>query len=316
MNFLERALDGKNQWWRYLIVLLGAFLIMNFIGGIPLMIFMFKQTLQTGAIPDSNSLSASLNMNFFLMMFVFAVGLFATVLLIRVLHKRSFPETVNGTKKVRWGRCFFGFGIWFGLSLIYMAIGYYLEPEQYTFQLEWSTFIPLFFLVIIMVPLQTTYEELTFRGYLAQGVGAWTKSRWMVVVLPGILFGLMHVANPEVSEFGFWKMMPQYILFGLIWGLAAVLDDGIELPMGMHAAQNISGCLLMTHESSALQTPAMFSVTIDDFNFIEETVVMLLTGIIVIIICMRKYNWDFSILNKKIEKPEEVSTHEDSLPLQ
>jgi membrane protease YdiL (CAAX protease family) len=43
------------------------------------------------------------------------------------------------------------------------------------------TGIPLAMLQFL--PLQTTFEELMIRGYLAQGIGAWTKTRWMVIVI-------------------------------------------------------------------------------------------------------------------------------------
>ena len=52
--------------------------------------------------------------------------------------------------------------------------------------------------------------------------------------------------------------MPQYIVFGLIFGIITILDDGIEAAMGAHAANNIFLCIMVTNESSALQTPALY----------------------------------------------------------
>ena len=76
--------------------------------------------------------------------------------------------------------------------------------------------------------------------------------------MTSILFGLMHALNPEVKEFGFFTMMPQYILFGLIFGIITILDDGIEAAMGAHAANNIFLSIMVTNSSSALQTPALY----------------------------------------------------------
>ena len=53
-------------------------------------------------------------------------------------------------------------------------------------------------------------------------------------------------------------MMPQYVLFGLIFGIITVLDDGIEAAIGAHAANNIFLCIMVTNDSSALQTPAVY----------------------------------------------------------
>ena len=105
-----------------------------------------------------------------------------------------------------------------------------------------------------MIPIQAASEEFFFRGYLAQGVASWTHSRWWTLVVPSVLFGLMHTANPEVTEYGFWVMMPQYILLGAMFGLAALLDDGIEVAMGAHAVNNLLGAVLTTYKGAALQT--------------------------------------------------------------
>ena len=76
--------------------------------------------------------------------------------------------------------------------------------------------------------------------------------------MTSVLFGLMHSLNPEVKEFGFLTMMPQYILFGLIFGIITIMDDGIEAAMGAHAANNIFLCIMVTNKASALQTPALY----------------------------------------------------------
>jgi membrane protease YdiL (CAAX protease family) len=47
-----------------------------------------------------------------------------------------------------------------------------------------------------------------------QGFAAMVKNRWFPLIMTSILFGLMHSFNPEVKEFGFFTMMPQYIAFG------------------------------------------------------------------------------------------------------
>jgi len=106
--------------------------------------------------------------------------------------------------------------------------------------------------------------------------------------------------NPEVSEFGFGTMMPQYILFGLIFGLITILDDGIEAAMGAHTANNIFLCIMVTNESSALQTPALYQQI--EINPWADLISMLLMGILVIFILGIIFKWKgFSVLLKKLE---------------
>jgi len=307
MYFLENVLGKDNKFWKYLVTVVVAWLTASLIGAFPLMIVVLVQIFKTGSdfSPemlqnlDFTSIGISQNLFLVLMLIPFAVGLFVTVLLIKALHKRSFSETVNGTKKVRWNRILTGFCIWLLLMFVYLVIYYIVNPENFVVQFNIQTFIPLVFIAFIFIPLQITFEELLFRGYLAQGIGAWTKNRWLVVLIPSVLFGLMHSANPEVSTFGFWETMPQYILFGLIFGFASVFDDGIELAIGVHAANNIFSCLFVTFDVASLKTPAILHQ--QTVNPQIETIVLLVVGLISLFIFAKKYKWKFSVMNKKIE---------------
>ncbi len=111
---------------------------------------------------------------------------------------------------------------------------------------------------VLFIPFQAAFEEVLFRGYLMQGFAALIKNRWFPVIMTSIFFGLMHGFNPEIKEFGFFTMMPQYITFGIIFGIITIMDDGIEAAMGAHTANNIFLCILVTNPSSALQTHALF----------------------------------------------------------
>jgi membrane protease YdiL (CAAX protease family) len=308
MNFLENIIGKGNQFWKYLVTGLVAFVASGLIGMLPLMLVIIVQASKTGLggnsiskiLQNVNFSSIGISQNLFLLLLLlsFAVGLFAVILIIRVLHKRSFSETVNGTKKVRWNRVWTGFFVWLLLMALSLAIRYIMNPENFVLQFNIQAFIPLVFIALVFFPFQITFEELLFRGYLAQGIGSWTKSRWLVILIPSILFGLMHMANKEVAAFGFWAAMPHYILFGLIFGLASVLDDGIELAIGMHAANNIFNCVVVTFDASSLKTHAIFSQQIG--NLQTRTIVLLVLGLIALFVFAKKYKWNFSVMNKKI----------------
>ena len=306
MNFLENVLGKNNSFWRYAATIVVAFLASNFIGAIPLVTVLIVQCVKTGVdlslmnevIRDPSMVGISQNLYLLLFMFAFVVALITLILLIKWLHRRSFSETINGTKRVRWRRVFTGFGVWFLLSLFLLMASYFIDPGDLTFQFDIRSFIPLFFIALIFIPLQITFEELLFRGYLAQGIGAWTKNRWLAVFIPSILFGLMHSWNTEVGTYGFWASMPQYVLFGLIFGFISVLDDGIELSMGFHAANNIFACLFVTFDGSSLKTPALFHQ--QTVNMHHETITLLLFGLIVFIFFAKKYKWNLSVMNKKV----------------
>lgn len=313
MKHLERALDGQNQFWKYLLTFFASLLAGNIIGSIPLFVLITYKTMTSdGAIspnPDNmadlTAYGISGNLSLILLMLPMVTGLLVAVLLLKPLHKRSFTEVVNGTNIFRWNRFFVGFAVWFVLYALYFGISYLLNPEIYVLQLQWESFIPLIVISLLIIPFQTAFEELLFRGYLAQGLAAWTKNRWLVILVPSVLFGLLHSANPEVKEFGFWLAIPQYVFFGMIFGLISILDDGIESAIGIHASNNIFASIFITHKASVLQTPAAFEQTVVDPY--QETIALVIMGIILTLILYKIYKWDARILYQKVSPPEELS---------
>ena len=306
MKFLEQSLDKQNQFWKYLVVFLVAFIGGQILGIIPLFgVGIYKIIANGGAVAmnpknfmDFTALGISKNWVLFLIMLSPIVTLLLSIVLIRGLHKRSFAETVNGTRKIRINRCFIGAAVWGALMVIYNFGDYLLNPGNYHLQFNLSAFIPLLLISVVLIPIQTTSEEFFFRGYLSQGFAGWTKNRLLAILIPGLLFGLMHSFNTEVKEFGFWISMSQYVFFGLLFGFIAVLDDGIELTMGMHAANNVFLSLFITNYASTLQTDAVFN----QLRVIpaKDTISLIFIGIIAFAFFTWKYKWNFKIFNQKI----------------
>jgi hypothetical protein len=126
------------------------------------------------------------------------------------------------------------------------------------------------------------------------------KNSWTPVIFTSILFALMHVINPEVKEYGFWSMMPQYLLFGLIFGIMTVMDDGVEAAIGAHAANNAFLSVMLANKSSVLQTPAVFEQHV--YNPGIEFLAMLAMSIVILVIMKLLFKWKgVSILFRKVE---------------
>ena len=96
-----------------------------------------------------------------------------------------------------------------------------------------------------MMPLQTGFEEVFFRAYLMQAVGLTVRNAWLPLVFTSVTFGLMHLANPEVEKLGYMLLI-YYIGTGFFLGITTLMDDGIELALGFHTANNLFTALLVT----------------------------------------------------------------------
>jgi membrane protease YdiL (CAAX protease family) len=234
-----------------------------------------------------------------MMLFPFIAGLIAFILIVKPLNNRTLKNVINGTGKIRWNRFFISASIWMILSALYLFVYLKIDPANFTLNNKTSSLIILSVVSLLFIPFQAAFEEVLFRGYLMQGFAAVLRNRWFPLLMTSVLFGLMHAFNPEVKEFGFLTMMPQYILFGLIFGIITILDDGIEAAMGAHTANNVFLCIMVTNQSSALQTPALYQ----QLNIFPSTEFagLLFTGIVFIIVLKIIFGWDdFSILFKKI----------------
>ena len=313
MKYLECVTSLRNKWYWYLLVVFLCLFAYATVGALPLTLIMmfsvFKggvDNVQTMEQPtmDFSAMGIDLNLGLAAVLFTFVIMLLTAVVLIRHIHGRSWKQVINGTNRVRWSRFFFGMLVWGCISLILAVISYYTEPELYRFQFQPFNFFIMLVIGLVLVPIQSSSEEFLFRGYLAQGVASWTKSRWWALIIPSVLFGLVHSANPEIIEYGFFLMMPQYIFLGLLLGVMTILDDGIELAMGVHTINNLFGMTLVTYKGAAIQTYALFELT--ELNPAGEILPLVFTGTLLLAILAWKYKWNFKILNQKMEPNPEV----------
>lgn len=312
MVHLESGFKGRNSAWRYIIMFIAVLVASNTIGAIPLLIAIAAKaasnpTVITDLAVNPNDFSViglDPNVSFMMMLFPFVAGLAAFLVLVKPLHERTIMGTINGRKKFRWDRFFISGFIWILLSAIYLFIYIRVNPANFLFNPPvMNTLIILVVISLLLIPFQAAFEEVLFRGYLMQGFGVLFRNRWLPVITTSLFFGLMHAFNPEVKEFGFVTMMPQYILFGLIFGIVAVSDDGIESAIGAHTANNIFLCIMVTHRSSALQTAAVYE-QLDIFPWLEFAA-LLITGILFIFILKLIFKWeDPSVLFRKITRSE------------
>ena len=146
-----------------------------------------------------------------------------------------------------------------------------LLPEQYQFSLnlnELLLFIPIAF---VLTPIQAGTEELLFRGYLMEGIGSLTRIKTIPVVLSALLFVLPHLRNPEISQ-GFLLLSSFYFLFGIFSAFITIKDNGLELAIGAHSANNLFIVLFANYADTALPSPAVFTFEFDPvlalFSFI------------------------------------------------
>lgn len=186
-------------------------------------------------------------------------------------------------------RFFFGFIAWFAISMTALVVQF---NDNFIWQFDWSTFIPLFFVAAIILFLQCTAEELVFRSFLIKWAGQNNIPFLVQILLSGFVFGYLHSANPEVETLGNIALI-YYIGTGLFLALIAHLDDGIELTMGFHFANNFFAAIIVTTSWQVFQTDAILLDTTPPSFGLKDVVVSLLTQSVFFLIFWKTYKWKF-----------------------
>jgi membrane protease YdiL (CAAX protease family) len=276
MTFLNQALRGKNDALPYaltfLLVTFGYF-VLGTIGLLSVLIVAATQrginaasALQQLAdiLQNPVAFGISRNLVFLGMLLPFVSTLLCLFVGVRYIHKRPFATLINAFSAIRWSRFFIAAAVWFGITAMMEGVNYALHPTDYKICFEAAPFAGTLLISLLILPLQTSCEEFVFRGWLMQGIAGITTKRWIPLVVTAILFGTMHFANPEVAKYGLAPMAVYYIGFGLFMGLVAILDDGLELSLGLHFGNNFFGATMVSFTSSALQTNTVFRTSDPD----------------------------------------------------
>ena len=239
---------------------LAIFIAWQFIGAIPLIGVLVLKVLDTGEFPTDIPGMAQIlgsNLFLFLMLFSFVVGLLGLFLIVRYLHRQGIVSLTTARKRIDWKRIAFSFVVWAVVSSAFIFIDILLSPDDYVYNFNPGPFLILLLIAVLLIPVQTSFEEYFMRAYLMQGIGVMAGNKWVPLILTSLIFGGLHILNPEVEKLGYGIMI-FYIGTGLFLGILTLLDDGIELALGFHAANNLTAALLVTADWTAFQTDSIF----------------------------------------------------------
>lgn len=280
--FIKQVNTSSFRFYHYLPILIGFLIII---------VYNYLASLNT----DINLLihqmidSYGRNVTFVLMIFPTSVCCLILFAWVKIIHRQSIKSLTTSREKIDWRRIFFSFFLWSGFTIITTLLNYFLHPTDFKFNFSLIPFLNFLCLAIIFIPLQTGFEEYFFRGYMMQGIGVLTKSTLFPLFFTSVFFGLTHISNPEVGMIGYFILF-YYIGAGFFLGIITLLDDGIELALGFHVANNLVGSLLVTSDWSALQTNSIFKDVSKPSYFFDSILIMLLF-LVLLYIFNKKYKW-------------------------
>ena len=183
--------------------------------------------------------------------------LLTPIILHRFLLKRSLRElftrsTRNFSREVLMGAAV--------MSLLLLVLGlpdFIMSNSTYTWSFDASRFLPYLLVAFTLIPIQTTAEEVFYRGWIQLRLENGKRSIWIVSISGGALFALPHLGNPEVSG----NLLLPIIGYGstgfmLTW--VTMRDKSMGLAVGAHAANNILAGLIVSSADSALPAASIW----------------------------------------------------------
>lgn len=309
MNFLQTGYKGKNESWMYVVMFFIVF-FGSMLGQIPITIKAFfasgkdmQRWVESGQKSFAD-LGIDSNLYLFLILLSFIIPLLFFIPLVRKIHKKKIRWLVTSRKKIDWSRFLFGVLVWGGITFLLLGSDILFSPEKYVWNFKPIPFFTLCFIAIVFIPLQTSLEELLFRGYYMQGLALWIKNKWAPLLIMSVVFGLLHGLNPEIEKLGYVALV-FYIGTGLFFGVVSLMDEGIELAMGMHAVNNILAALFVTTDWTVFQTEALYIDISEPSLGAEMFLPVFVLYPVVFLIFSKKYgwsNWKDKIFGK-LEKP-------------
>ena len=297
-KFLENAKKGNNEIFGYVG---GVFIIVvaYLLGQLPLFGLLFykiqtnpdlgpEQLATFEETKDFSVMHIDKNLGFTILIIMFIFALLGLLVTLRIQDKR-FINIVTSRIKIDTNRLLFGFGFWLVLGLIFEIINYALFPEDYVFTYSFPQFWILLLVSFILLPIQSSTEELVVRGWLMQGLSLVVDNKWILIIMTAIVFSALHSFNPEIDNYGFWTMQWYYLGAGIFLALITILDEGLELALGIHFATNFYGSTLVNYQGGVLQTDSILKTTVSSPWFMIG--VFYVSAIIFYFVCRKKYQF-------------------------
>ena len=238
--------------WRLLIQTVLFFLLV-FCFGVPISIITF--------LPD---ISISFELLLFLDQVITLIAVTLSVLLARrFIDKRPFASL--GFKLnlhaaldvfVGIGITFVMMGSIFGISLAFgwLALDGFAWQSDSTFQVIAQTFIALVIFILV-----GWNEELLYRGYILQNLSDGLNRFWGVLI-SSIVFGLMHLGNPNSDAK--WFVASGIFLAGVFLAFGYLRTNQLWLPIGLHIGWNFFEGVVFGFPVSGLDTYRLTQTTI------------------------------------------------------
>lgn len=111
------------------------------------------------------------------------------------------------------------------------------------------SFLKLLIICLLLVPVRAFFEDVLFKGYFLQSLICYVKFPWVAILINVLVTTiLMHIINSYLFDLVGFQIFVYYFVVNLLSCIIVVLDDGLEIILGMKIGNNLSLLLFTSLE--------------------------------------------------------------------
>lgn len=175
-------------------------------------------------------------------LYAFGMLTLALAAILPLVHKRSLASLIGagGLATQQAGRVIlYMMGVYVAASLVQM-----LDPVPLERSLTVARWLPILPLTLLGLIIQTSAEELVFRGYLQSQLAARFRHPAVWMVIPSVIFGMLHY-QPGVMGDASWLIVIWAVLFGLAAADLTARSGTLGPAIALHLVNNFSAIALV-----------------------------------------------------------------------
>lgn len=269
--FLENANEGQNNWWKYVLTVILSLLAGSLVAGVLVVLFLvlyaFILSASGGVANILEIIQGTLQNPFVLIVLIgvsYAISFFLFYICLRFLHRKRLMSVINTVSSLRWKMLIKGLVLWIVVLAIFNLPDLIFNSQNYQKNFDLGSFAILLVLCLLVFPMQASFEEILFRGYLMQGFSLLSKKPWVSLLLTSLIFGSVHILN-GTDLYMDLSIVASTFIMGLMLGVIALGDNGIETAMGIHIANNLYISLFFNSADSGLgELPSLVTAPASD----------------------------------------------------
>ncbi|MDX8442789.1 CPBP family intramembrane glutamic endopeptidase [Mesorhizobium australafricanum] len=165
----------------------------------------------------------------------------------RFVHGEPLAALFGVTRRIAGGDFLKGLVAVLITSLFSEILLYWLQPEIARGPIALSSWLLFLVPIALLAFLQTSSEEVLFRGYLLRALAYRFKSPLIWAVLPGLLFTSLHWNSASTLAINACVLV-SIGAFALLLTLLVYVTGNLGAGFGAHVGNNLTGFLLISHQ--------------------------------------------------------------------